>query len=311
MELRHLQYFVAVVDAGSTVKAAEAVLVAQPSLSRQLRRLEADLGISLFDHVGGRLRLTAAGHQFVPIARDLLARATAARGAATALGTGRVSRIAIAAPVTTIADVIAPFIATTSADDVMITVQEVLPAVAYDALWRGADLAISSSPPPRELLGGPVARLPVLAYPPPGHPWVGRGEASIAELATQPLLLLTSEHGTRRLFDQASQRAGVRYTAAFETSIPQIAQALAAAGHGIAVVSDDPRYGLTPTVIRAADGPLHIGLFAGWDASHYAAPTIGPLVDRLRAYCVSQYGPNAAADLGPEEASEENPAEQR
>lgn len=297
MELRHLRYFLAVVDAGSTLKAAEAVLVAQPSLSRQLRRLEGELGLALFDHSGGRLRLTAVGHRFVPIARDLIARAEAARDAATALGTGQVSRIAIAAPVTTIADVIAPFIATTNASDVMITVREVLPAEAYQALWNGADLAISSSPPPRDLAGGPVARLPVLAYPPPGHPWNGRDSASIAELATQPLLLLTREHGTRRLFDHAAQRAGVRYNAAFETSIPQIAQALAAAGHGIAVVSDDPRYGLRPLTVHATGGPLHIGLFAGWDASHYAADTIGPLVARLSAYCIAQYGPSSAPPL--------------
>lgn len=294
MELRHLRYFVAVVELGSTTRAADVLLVAQPSLSRQIRRLEAEIGLSLFDHSGGRLRLTPAGHRFLPIARDLLARATAARDAAAALSTGQVSRVAVAAPVTTIADVIAPFIATTSADDPMITVQEVLPADAYTALWRGADLAISSSPPPSHLAGGPIARLPLLAYPPRRHPWHGREQATVDELAEQPLLLLTSEHGTRRLFDLAVTRAGVRYTAAFETSIPQIAQALAAAGHGVAVVSDDPRYDLRPIAIHTEDGPLQINLFAGWDPSHYAGHTIRPLIDRLRRYCVDRYGPDAA-----------------
>ncbi|MEV4287692.1 LysR family transcriptional regulator [Nonomuraea bangladeshensis] len=294
MELRHLRYFLAVVDHGTTARAAEAALVAQPSLSRQLRRLEADLKLALFDHSGGRLRLTSAGRQFVPIARDLLARAAAAQEAARALGTGQVSRITIAAPVTTIADVIAPFIATTGGHDAMITVQEVLPADAYDALWRGADVAISSAPPPLHLAGGAVARLPVLAYPPPGHPWEGRARVGIAELAEQPLLLLTAEHGTRRLFDHAVLRAGVRYATAFETSIPQIAQALAAAGRGVAVVSDDPRYGLHPVSVDGTDGPISISLFAGWSAGHYAAATIAPLVERLSSYCVDRYGAEAA-----------------
>jgi DNA-binding transcriptional LysR family regulator len=294
VELRHLRYFLAVVDGGTTTRASELVLVAQPSLSRQLRRLESELGLALFDHGAGRLRLTSAGRQFVPIARDLLARAAAAKDAAMALGTGQVSRITIAAPVTTIADVIAPFIATTSADDVMITVQEVLPAQAYDALWRGADLAISSGPPPRHLSGGAVARLPLLAYPPPGHSWQDRKRVTVRDLVTEPLLLLTQEHGTRRLFDHAVMRTGLRYTAAFETSIPQIAQALAASGHGVAIVSDDPRYGLHPIVVDAADGPVQISLFAGWDPSHYACRTIEPLVDRLRAYCISRYGADAA-----------------
>lgn len=294
MELRHLRYFLAIVDHGSTTRAAEALLVAQPSLSRQVRRLEAEIGLQLFHHSGTRLKLTPAGHRFVPIARDLLARAAAAREAAAALGTGQVSRIAIAAPVTTIADVIAPFIATTAADDAMITVREVLPAEAYQALWHGADLAISSSPLPSHLAGGSIARLPLLAYAPPGHPWSGRETATITELSTQPLLLLTPEHGTRRLFDHAVLRAGVRYAAAFETSIPQIAQALAAAGHGIAVVSDDPRYGLRPIAIGTDDGPLQISLFAGWDPSHYASDAIEPLVERLRTFCVHRYGASAA-----------------
>ncbi|HEX5596643.1 MAG TPA: LysR family transcriptional regulator [Micromonosporaceae bacterium] len=293
MELRHLRYFLAVVDAGTTTKAAELVLVAQPSLSRQLRRLEADLGLSLFDHRAGRLRLTSAGREFVPIARDLLARATAARDAATALSTGQVSRIAIAAPVTTTADVIAPFIATTTAADVMITVQEVLPAQAYEALWRGADLAISSVPPPRHLTGGIIARLPLFAYPPPGHPWEGKERINVVDLVAEPLLLPTEEHVTRRIFDHAVLQAGVRFDAACETSIPQVAQALAAAGHGVAVVSDDPRYGLSPMRVDGIDQPVEIVLFAGWDPSHYASRVIGPLVDRLRDYCVRRYGAQA------------------
>jgi len=294
MELRHLRYFLAVVDSGSTTKAADQVRVAQPSLSRQLRRLEGGLGLRLFHRGGGRLRLTPAGQEFVPVARDLLARAATAQEAATALATGHVSRITIAAPVTTIADVIAPFIAATSADEPMITVQEVVPAEAYTGLWRGADVAISSSPAPSHLAGHAIARLPVLAYVPPGHSWTARTSVTIAELVAEPLLLLTPEHGTRRLLDHAALRAGVRYAAAFETSVPQIAQALAAAGHGVAVVSDDPRYGLHPLAIEASEGPLRIGLFAAWDHTHYSAATIESLARRLSQFCIARYGPNAA-----------------
>ncbi|MEV6012864.1 LysR family transcriptional regulator [Streptomyces sp. NPDC051976] len=289
-----MRYFVAVVDHGSTTRAAEALFVAQPSLSRQVRRLEGELGLRLFDHTAGRLRLTPAGRQFLPVARDLTARCDAAREAAAALAGGEVGKIALAAPVTTIADVIAPFIAQMRADAPMLTVEEVPPADAYAALWRGADLAISSVPPPEHLAGGEIARLPLLAYPPPGHAWEAYDGLRIEELVTQPLLLLTPEHGTRRLFDHAVQRAGVHCTAAFETSIPQIAQALAAAGHGVAVVSDDPRYELRSLPIVTDDGPLRISLYAGWETSHYAAQAIEPLVHELRAYFVKRYGTSAA-----------------
>ncbi|MGH3863111.1 LysR family transcriptional regulator, partial [Actinokineospora sp.] len=88
MELRTLRYLVAVADSGSVSAAAAVVHVAQPSLSRQLRGLEAELGVRLFTRDGGRLTLNAAGAQFLPVARDLLARADAAASVAASLAAG-------------------------------------------------------------------------------------------------------------------------------------------------------------------------------------------------------------------------------
>ena len=70
MELRHLRYFVAVAEAGSITRAATVVRVAQPSLSRQLRQLEEDLGERLLDRSGRSARLTPAGEVFLPLAQE-------------------------------------------------------------------------------------------------------------------------------------------------------------------------------------------------------------------------------------------------
>lgn len=294
MELRHIRYFLAVVETGSTTRAASRELVAQPSLSRQLRRLEGELGIDLFARDGGRLRLSAAGERFLPIARDLVARADAARTTLRALADGRPPRLTVAAPVTTITDVIAPYIASTSADDPFITVREELPSAAYAALQTGADLAISSFPAPKGLASRPLARLPIWAYVPASHPWAALSAIPMTGLVGEPLLLLSREHGTRRLFDQAAMEENARYEAAFETSVPQIAQALAAAGHGVAVVSDDPRYDLHPLAIEGARGALSIQLYAAWDPAHYAVRSLADLAADLSGYCVTLYGPGVA-----------------
>ena len=98
MELRHVRYFLAVVDAGSVTAASHLAQVTQPSLSRQLRFFENSLGVTLFTRSGGRLALSAAGRQFVPIARDLARRADAAAEAAATLAAGRLQHINIAAP---------------------------------------------------------------------------------------------------------------------------------------------------------------------------------------------------------------------
>jgi DNA-binding transcriptional LysR family regulator len=300
MELRHLTYFLAVVDRGSTTSAAESCHITQPSLSRQLRGLERDLRVALFHRDSGRLRLTAAGQRFVPIARDLISRADSAATIAAALATGQPPALTITAPVTTITDVIAPFIATTGPNDPFLTAREELPAVVYPTLTRGSDLAISSVTPPADVRGRPIARLPILAYVRPDHPMAGRDSITVSELAEQPLIVLSSEHRTRRLLDDALLTAGVGGRIVFETSIPQVAQALAASGHGTAVVSDDARYGLHPLSISTDRGPLSIRLYAAWDPDHYAEQAIAALVDRLSAFCVARYGAAADPSVAPE-----------
>ena len=61
MTLQQLEYFLAALDEGSFSAAAERLLLAQPSLSEQVRRLEAELGVALFTRVGRGLRPTDAG----------------------------------------------------------------------------------------------------------------------------------------------------------------------------------------------------------------------------------------------------------
>ena len=83
MELRHLRYFVAVADAGSlTVAAARKLHTSQPSLSRQIRDLEDEVGAQLLTRSAHGIELTPAGRAFLDHARLVLSHAEAAAGAA-------------------------------------------------------------------------------------------------------------------------------------------------------------------------------------------------------------------------------------
>jgi LysR family hca operon transcriptional activator len=83
MELRHLRYFVAVADAGSLTVAAEQKLhTSQPSLSRQIRDLEQEVGVQLMNRSAREVELTAAGKAFLEHARMALVQAEAAKEAA-------------------------------------------------------------------------------------------------------------------------------------------------------------------------------------------------------------------------------------
>jgi DNA-binding transcriptional LysR family regulator len=98
MELRTLRYFVAIARAGSVTAAAAALHVAQPSLSRQMRHLERQLGMDLFVRDDGRFRLSAAGAALLPVVERLLAQAEQTRAEAAAIAAGRPHHLTIAAP---------------------------------------------------------------------------------------------------------------------------------------------------------------------------------------------------------------------
>jgi DNA-binding transcriptional LysR family regulator len=73
MTLQQLRYFLAAAEHGSFSAAAESLLMAQPSLSDQIRRLESELGVTLFARAGRRLELTEAGRMLLPHAERTLA----------------------------------------------------------------------------------------------------------------------------------------------------------------------------------------------------------------------------------------------
>src|SRR2546421_1754230 len=82
MELRHLRYFVAVAEEGSFLRAARRLRVAQPALSKQIRDLEREVCVKLFERLPRGARMTRAGEQFLSNARHALE--SAARAVATA-----------------------------------------------------------------------------------------------------------------------------------------------------------------------------------------------------------------------------------
>ena len=149
MDIRLLRYFLAVVDEASITRASTVLRVAQPSLSRQIRGFEQSLGRTLFDRRDGRLHLTPAGRQLVPMARDLVARADAAEAAMRDLEASRGTGLSLVAPHITIVDVIAPYLATLGMDALKVSVRDAPSLVVFRVIRSGdADLGVSVGPPP-------------------------------------------------------------------------------------------------------------------------------------------------------------------
>lgn len=113
MDLRLLEYFVAVVDHGGVTRAAEALYISQPSLSQAVRALEREVGTALFDRTARGLVLTARGRDFVGPARVALSEADRARrviGEVRDLERGRLDVASIAGlTITPVAELVSTF----------------------------------------------------------------------------------------------------------------------------------------------------------------------------------------------------------
>lgn len=289
MELRTLRYFTTLARSESVSAAAAGVLITQPALSRQMQALERELRLPLFDRTTGRLVLNAAGRELLPWAEGALAAAARVEDVAAALAAGKLDRITIATPATTEADVIAPFVATFGPADPVPSLLDLAGRSDSAALRGGADLVVGGDPRGQRLERMRLCELPVWAYVPPSHPWSTRESVPLAELTDQTVLALDGSFRARRILDDAVREGDLVLAELVECTGPQIAQALAAAGRGVAVLTDDSRFGLVPLKIQGPHGVLTITLASAWSPTHHAADTLHSVASRLREFCRARY----------------------
>jgi DNA-binding transcriptional LysR family regulator len=286
MELRHLRYFLAVAECGTVTAAAGRLHVAQPAISRQLQRLEQDLGVSLFDRQGPRLTLTDAGRHMLGIASDIVARTEGAKMAAQQIAEGHLARVSVAAANTTIEYVLAPFTATLGPDDPFISVVEVPSEGVHDAVLGGHDLGLAATAPPASRLAWTsLTSVPLRAYVAREHPWASQRTITLRELSQAPLLLPTRADPTRLVFDEAINRARLQYRSSEEVESPPLRQALAAANRGVAVVTDLDRFGAWPLlIVDNAGDPVLLPIHACWNPAHYAASSLFAFAEQLKRF---------------------------
>lgn len=244
--LTQLAYLVALADSRSFTRAADAVGVAQPTLSRQLRVLEDELGAPLVQR-GGRdgITLTPAGEVVLPLARRMLADADRARtGVAELIGLRR-GRVRVGATpslcIGVLADVLRVF--HERYPDVRLELTESGSQPLVRALVRGeldlalvivpstgVDPGLDTTPLLRERLS--------VASPATERAPSARGSLTVHELARRPLIVPREGYDLREATLQAYARAGETPRFAVEGGELDAVLRLVEAGTGVAVVPD-------------------------------------------------------------------------
>lgn len=252
MELHQLRYFVAVAERQHFTRAAADLGVAQPSVSKQIRRLEADLGDALFDRTPGSVSLTDAGAVLLPWAKRVLADLDAARAEVAGLASLEGGRLSVGAT---------PSVSTVLLPPVLAEFHRIHPGVTLAVHEAGSrdlvrrleagdlDVALVVLPVPHEDLLATTAVLQedlVLAVP-VGHPLARRRAVRIAELRGVPLVMFREGYDLRTTTIAACEAAGFHPVFAVEGAEMDGVLRMTAAGIGVAVV---------PGIVVERGGPL-------------------------------------------------------
>ena len=152
------------------------------------------------------------------------------------------------------------------------------------------DLAILTEPAAKPLTTFALAVLPIWAYVRDDHPWATRDRVSLTQLVEETLIVMEPHFKPHAILTSALDEARLALGSVLTCGNAQLAQALAAAGRGVAVVSDDRRFDLVPIRIMTERGQLSIHLYAAWDSGHHASGTLEELAHRLRTFCGDRYG---------------------
>ena len=289
MDERLLTAFLTVAETRNVSVAARKLNITQPALSRQLQKLQRHLRIDLLQSHHSGIGLTAAGEEFLPVAHKVVDEIYKAEAFARMLSTGKFTEITFAAPGTTLIDIVIPFVATLDSSQLHSHIIETPLGASLEQAVNTADLVIMPSEPPSELDSIALVELPVWAYVAAEHPWADRDEIALEELVEERVVVTTTDFMSRRVLDGAVDVAGLTVPQIVETNSGRVAQALVAAGNGVAVVTEDAYFGLKPAKITVRGGILSVWLHAGWRPDHYALEQVQALAEQLADFAQARY----------------------
>lgn len=287
MEFHQLKTFIHVAELGSLMKAADRLNIAQPALSRQMRLLEEELGVKLFERHGRGMAVTDIGREILDHAANVMVELDSIRNVAASGHTHIRGTVVVGMPPTVAEIVTVPLVRRLRErhPELSVRFSSAFSGHLLDWLQRGElEVSLSYDPEPqRSLRITPVMEESLLYFEKgPGNAKVAPKAVRFADLARRELVLPSPRHGLRSLLDFYARQAGVSLRSSVEAE-------------SLTAMVDLVREGLGGTILPLA--PLHDLVESGALAAH---PIIDPQPIRklVVAYPADRRGTPAAIAVG-------------
>lgn len=253
MESRALEYFREVASRGSFTKAAAALRIAQPAVSRAVRQLEEELGVTLLIRDKRQIRLTKAGEKLYEHAVEMHRLLVKAKNDVVNMQDLTQGEVEIGLPSMAgsyyFPDQIMRFLE--AYPGLTVSIYEAGTSVIEEAVISGeielGTIVTEEGRKSSSLLSiHPFLTVQMVAVVPLDHPFASRTSVSHEELAEEPLILFKEGYYQRKVVDQISEKAGSPVHLAFETNQISMAKSLTQRGLGITiflemVIQDDEK----------------------------------------------------------------------
>ncbi len=240
MELHQLRYFCAVVRAGSFTRAAEQERIAQPSLSQQIRKLETELGVPLFERLGRVTRLTPFGEALLGEATAILRHVAGAESAIASLQDGVRGRLRVGAIPTILPFFLAPRLGEFRElqPDIEVILSEDMTGRLVERIQSGElDIALAGLPLKNpDIVCSELFREPLLVAVGRNHRLARAASVDLADVRHERMLLLKDGHCFRQDVLTACTRAKIEFHSIFESDQFASIFPLVASGFGVSLV---------------------------------------------------------------------------
>jgi DNA-binding transcriptional LysR family regulator len=243
MELRQLEYFIAVAEEANFTRAAERVHISQSGISAQIRQLERELGAELIDRSTRSAGLTAAGEAALEHARAVVASASAVQqavGEVTDLIRGRlVIGMVIGCTITPLFDALSAFHVAHPGVEISL-LEDNSDRLIDGVRARAIDLALvgTGAAVPAGLGSLTIISERLVAAIPAGHPLTKKRRVTLSDVSAHPIVCMPRGTGIRTVFDQACAAQAIRPRIALQASAAGAIVDLAIRGLGVAILSE-------------------------------------------------------------------------